>query len=357
MSGNVRAVWSPDVQSDPNSAPPEDPAFTTTLTALQRHQIVHQSADFALSRRAGEVPLPIDASIMLTATGGWLRAAADWSSSGTQLGLLQWEHRTTEGRDHYVRTVEKGVLLPFGHPAAYVTIAERKVLENPADVAHPDGPQDLVAALRSRQFIVILELERRYQATDYEHAGREFPFFGGVRFTTAVAPDIDPPEQVDGSFMTFWIRRNGTYLQFSLEGIDHDGRVAPFLAPCLFVGRTDLEAAGPQTAVERYLNSEDEPARAAAVGSHRVAFARAPDSEDMGDTGGPGNGGEPGGLTDVLVSEIALSVQEGSADSVAVPEMSSAIGVDTRAKCTWRQHVVQDHTSPPLPAAGTRLGR
>jgi hypothetical protein len=39
--------------------------------------------------------------------------------------VTDWHHITSLGRDSYVRTVQRGFLAPFGHPAAIITVAER----------------------------------------------------------------------------------------------------------------------------------------------------------------------------------------------------------------------------------------
>ena len=42
------------------------------------------------------------------------------------VGLEQWRHIATLGRDHYVRVVYAGYLMPFGHRASLIKVTERK---------------------------------------------------------------------------------------------------------------------------------------------------------------------------------------------------------------------------------------
>jgi hypothetical protein len=68
-------------------------------------------------------------SLTLSALGATtsLRALLPQAVSGAQGGpaVTDWHHITSLGRDSYVRTVKRGFLAPFGHPAAIITVAER----------------------------------------------------------------------------------------------------------------------------------------------------------------------------------------------------------------------------------------
>ena len=301
LTGSVRAVWSPDVASDPAATPPEDPAFATTLKAVDRHQIVHQSADFALQ---GGQPAAIDATVMLTSTGGALHAFGNWPVDAGPISLSQWEHVATEGRDHYVRIVREGILLPFGHRAAHVMVSERQVLSNPADAADP------IAELRQRQFVVVREPERKYDLAAYENGGREFPFSTAVRFITLVTPNLDPaPTQPNESFV---VQCDGQEFPFALQGIDHDGRPAAFRAPCMFVDESALgQDSGSLALIYGSLGLSS---RLAALDFQRVAFAPAAETHEAG---------APSGHTDLSTGTMQLRVHS-PANGTALPVMDKA---------------------------------
>ena len=66
-------------------------------------------------------------------------------------------HTATQGRDHYVRIVYEGELLPFHNRAALVKVTERKFKEQGGLV---------VAHLYQRIFIVVREPEKVFADTD-----------------------------------------------------------------------------------------------------------------------------------------------------------------------------------------------
>ncbi len=99
-------------------------------------------------------------------------------------------HIATQGRDHYVRIVYEGELLPFRNRAALVKVTERKFKEQNGLV---------VAHLFQRMFIVVREPEKRFAVTD-----RGMPF-KTVRLTTLVTPDIAKPAYVAPGVRSFWV--------------------------------------------------------------------------------------------------------------------------------------------------------
>src|SRR6185295_16162892 len=70
--------------------------------------------------------------LMLTALGGWIDVHGEWTGNDEILG---WDHRTTLGRDQYVKVEEPGWLFPFGHLTSLVTITERKLRAPASDRA------------------------------------------------------------------------------------------------------------------------------------------------------------------------------------------------------------------------------
>ncbi len=83
---------------------------------------------------------------MLSPLGAWMNVEGTWDA-----GLENWCNLSTMGRDHYVKTVKRGILLPFGHRAVFVTISERKFLDKAG------GAKE--ARLQKRMFILVREPE------------------------------------------------------------------------------------------------------------------------------------------------------------------------------------------------------
>ena len=150
----VRAVWARDTTFELN---PTDVVtgdyvaagdFEASLRATDRTKIVYQSSNFGDAKhKVNAAPRPVQVNrLMLSALGGFLDSRGDFGDAPAT-GLSLWEHRATMGRDHYVKTVQTGVLFPYGHRAVLVTITERKI--------HPDATP--IAYLWKRQFIVVKE--------------------------------------------------------------------------------------------------------------------------------------------------------------------------------------------------------
>ena len=66
------------------------------------------------------------------------------------------------GRDHYVRVVYAGFLVPFGHRASVIKITERQF--------HADRPGN-AAYLRQRMFLVVREQVKTYRTTGLRYDG------------------------------------------------------------------------------------------------------------------------------------------------------------------------------------------
>ncbi|MDQ3676366.1 MAG: hypothetical protein M3401_06115 [Actinomycetota bacterium] len=142
-----------------------------------------------------------------------------------QLDLSEWVHVATQGRDHYVRIVYEGELLPFGHRAALVKVTERKFKQNQAIVG---------AYLMQRMFIVVREPERSFAAGD-----RSMPL-KRVRLTTTVTPDIADPAYILGSKRSFWVEVASNPparepFRFHAVGTDISGRSVDFTIPLVFM--------------------------------------------------------------------------------------------------------------------------
>jgi hypothetical protein len=84
--------------------------------------------------------------LILSSLGATLELHGRWPD--TTNGLLSWDHRSTLGRDQYVKTVESGFLAPWGHRAAKVTETWRTMTNHGGET---------VAVQQEFQTIVLLD--------------------------------------------------------------------------------------------------------------------------------------------------------------------------------------------------------
>lgn len=175
-------------------------------------------------------------------------------TSGAQ-GAFEWRHRATFGRDHYVRTVSEGHLLPFGHRAAFVRIHERKFLDHGASVG---------AYLERRVFVVLRQRELDHPDSAAAAHGRDWP----LRHITAL--DERSPLLESSSEPVFVPRAAGAPVQFRFLGLDHSGRQIAFTAPAYFVPVD----ASPETVVDAVADyNSDAALHRVALGGQTVALA------------------------------------------------------------------------------------
>lgn len=211
----------------------------TTLSDYDRYQITHLSSNFSMSNYE---PQPIDAKLlMLSSQGAWLDSRGDWEPPG--LDVESWVHQATQGRDHYVRVVYRGVLFPFGHRAVLIKVSERKFHKLPGNPAY----------LRQRMFMIVREKVKHYDdASQLRPFGpndatveHELPFTS-VRMITTVTPDLAPPKKTEvepnlGQLM-FWPATgpgdSPTPFAFRMAGTDLDGREVQFELPLIFMSNS-----------------------------------------------------------------------------------------------------------------------
>jgi hypothetical protein len=155
------ALWRTNLRSDSGElailrAGGEDDGITPALSGPLRQALAAQSAPARFER------------LELSSLGGTLRASGDWDG-------LKWQHDATLGRDNRVRVDMSGLLYPYGFPAVFTTITERRLTD--------DLP---VGVLRQRAFITVLG--PMPAPADDEHA-RAFPF-DEVTITTPVFENV-----------------------------------------------------------------------------------------------------------------------------------------------------------------------
>ncbi len=243
----VRAIWSRDPDFKPDDwghGPKHHHApFRMSLDSTDRHNLVHLTANYRIKVKKPVAmtykPEPVEVNrMMLSTLGAWLNVFGLWdppkdtTSPASSLSVQEWRHRATLGRDHYVRVVYKGYLLPFCHPASLVKITERKF--------HPNTNGN-IAYLRQRMFIVVQKpLQQFIQTGVTDSSGRSYDLgmpFTMVRLTTLVTPNLEDPAAVppnQGQDM-FWPRVNGNYFKFHVVAEDIESRKVEFDAPLMFV--------------------------------------------------------------------------------------------------------------------------
>lgn len=222
----IRAIWATDKD---NSVPsPGDEYYPFQLAPLscsERVRLVENSV----------YKEPVKAKrLMLTTLGAWLDLDGQWNDQ-----LERWLHKSTMGRDHYVKVIKRGYLMPFGHRAVYIRVTERKFEQWQLGIKG--------ALLRTRAFIVVREPERSYFPLNaganavYPYLGRSFPF-KSIRIATSVTPLLDQPihSQIHPGIQSdaedaFWICSSQNDVKFHLIGKDMAGKEIEFSAPMAFI--------------------------------------------------------------------------------------------------------------------------
>jgi len=271
---HVRGIWSPDFRADAEGDDPKhaNTPFRMSLDPRDRHEIVHLTSNFFLKKPDQKplVPEPVDVKrLMLTSLGAWLESQGNWEPPAP-LSVQEWRHRATMARDHFVRVVYKGYLLPFGNQASLVKVTERKFYKR------EDGQQ--IAYLFQRMFIVVRKPEKTvpvpYQAND----GRELPF-RQVRITTLVTPSLNKPEaSAVGSYgqSAFWPRVGSGDFPFHVVARDWEGKSAEFEIPMLFVGNDcAYNIDKMKDVVAGYNGASPAGRRKASLQGQKIAFAAA----------------------------------------------------------------------------------
>jgi hypothetical protein len=216
---------------------------------------------------------------MLSALGALLDVEGSWTTLPEKVGLEQWRHLATLGRDFYVRVVYRGFLLPFGHSASLIKVTERK-FENQSQT-NPGR----VAILRQRFFIVVREWVKQYSGTGHQYGGINFPF-KTVEVLSHTTPNLRAPKDsklsdpsnkiysVIPNRACFWPMLSATQdFIFQLAATDICGERAAFAMPLLFVGvEANQNAAVMKEILARY-NAEPAKRRTTYFGNAPICFA------------------------------------------------------------------------------------
>ena len=287
---NVRALWSPDyhlanIVGIVNGVKP----FRMSLDALDREMLVKLMSGFYELDPNNRTFRPHTARaqrLALTSLGALLEAEGKWEPPPPKgVGLEQWKHRATLGRDHYVYVVYRGFLKEFRHAASLIKVTERKF-------EYVGNSKNRVAVLRQRFFIKVRERLKHYNGAGHQFAGRNFTFTDVEIVTettpTLLAPDLpecqlNDPANIIYNEATgvphracFWPMISPTNnFMFDMIGTDLSGERKSFSMPLLFVGSEANEK--PQVIAEIIKQNNLEPAnprRTAQLGNASVCYAR-----------------------------------------------------------------------------------
>lgn len=356
---SLRAIWTPD-HRDPDCEPvivDGPPPFDAPLNEPGVRR------DIALSARRVSIAepnaRPIDArTLALSSLGAWADLRGSWDPPA-QGDLVEWENRSTMGRDNRVKVVRSGYLYPWGHKAVLVQLTERKILPSPA------GPD--AAYLRYRFFLVITQPVRRYRHPDVtlDLAHPRQPF-RSIEFITTKTPTLDAwrpnpapaPAVPDGNInnhgrTAFWPKVGGTEFRFAIEVRDWTDRLASTEVTGIFVGLEQAQDPVVFAEIEQAYRSEmssrtgtpvTRPGlRRAAFRGQPVAFAAENERDDTtAETSSVTFGGErrqnaPQGDLDFPFSAILSSA------SVRIPAVSQIAGFSDNLEVTYDDRIDPAH--------------
>jgi hypothetical protein len=197
---SIRAIWSPDFIGLGGTFNQHDHfPFRASLDRADRNEIVHLTSNFNITDIANKkftpAAVPVD-QLILSPMGGWLKSFGVWNppkTAGNTFTVEQWKHSATMARDHYVRVVYKGYLLPFGHRASLVKVTDRRF---------DSFNGKTYAYLHQRMFVVVQKPRKEFPVLGQENGGRQFPF-KRVDALTLVTPTIDVSPPFNQSL--FWV--------------------------------------------------------------------------------------------------------------------------------------------------------
>ncbi|HVS81426.1 MAG TPA: hypothetical protein VHE60_06810 [Pyrinomonadaceae bacterium] len=281
-NSKASAVWSPDYTGANLPSEPAPPfPFRMSLTGRNRHQIVGSTAERFME---GRHPVDVE-QLMLSSQGAWLNVHGQWDPDLTQLGLVEWRHIMTSGRDQYARVVKAGYLFPFGHRAVLITITERKLGFGGA--GQVEGKP--VAYLRQRKLIIVREPTKAYQH-------RDIPFRTAT-IKNLVTPNLDLPKNSEIFKLNedaFWPRVGLNDFLFHIVATDWENdREIDFHVPLAFMMKSFADAEGqkaPGNLIDQIINNfngspvtvagvntpgvtETDLRRSRAMGGQKIAFA------------------------------------------------------------------------------------
>lgn len=169
--------------------------------------------------------------LILTPLGGYLRGEGNWEWTYVPKKklshLITWTHNSTLGRDHFVKIVTRGYLFPTGHPAAQVSISERKIANTSA------GP---VAYLRKRTFVIV-----RVPTVTFGEAEQRQLGFRSITMLTKETPPLSPDADIPGTNngnLGFWTLISTGPFPMQVQAEDCDGRKVQWSMPLIYLDQS-----------------------------------------------------------------------------------------------------------------------
>jgi|GEM_PF-4431337 len=232
----VRAVMARDSQANVDPFATASGADAESLTKINRAGIVGNTArpSSLVVKPTQTAPVTVN-NLMLSPLGGWLDVEADWSNfKKPSNGLIGWRHRATMGRDHYVKVVNVGYLLPFGHKVSQVTISERMTWPT----GNAKKPEALVV---QRTYLDVTQPVCQLGSSN-SNAPSRMPFTS-VELKTKQTPDLQAPvafatpspQPAQGASPYFPRLLSGDLFEFKAVGTDLAGVDHEFSMPMAFV--------------------------------------------------------------------------------------------------------------------------
>jgi hypothetical protein len=244
-TGDSEQTWDPEHPVPAQPIPP-DTRFQWPLDHERRHEIVHLSANFNARPSVALDPRAISVRrLALTSLGATVDLRGEWTPPGG-MSIEEWVHRAAVGRDHFVRVVTAGWLLPFGHRASRVDIFERRFAGARDEEGRPRWRARPALEWR-RTFVVVREPVREYTpaTAPSDRIGRAMPL-RWVRVRTLITPELAAPA---GNAFSITLA-DGTPFAFDVQGGDRSvdaQNLAEFRSSMWFVaqnaGPNDISAA------------------------------------------------------------------------------------------------------------------
>jgi hypothetical protein len=234
------------------------------------------------------VPIPLRARrLMLTSLGAWADIESSWDYPSVtpgkdddlgypQFGVAQYTHITSQGRDQYVRIVEKCVAWPTGHRVSRVTVTQREFQPNLVRVEQHDGHDVSIfgadARLRQYEQFIIQEPLKDFAglAGVSEYQGREMPL-SSIRILTDATPSAEPAPGVVGA--EEWPTVGGKDFLFHCLALDLEGHAVTFSLPLMLVRLRDIITADDWEKYNRIYNAANLARRTVTLNNQQVTYA------------------------------------------------------------------------------------
>jgi hypothetical protein len=213
LQKNARAIWTYDTPGSGSAFADE------ALTATNREDIVYETGQTNLSGTA----IAVD-HLILSPLGAWADLRSVWPLGVPPAGhsLSAWTQLISQGRDQYIRAVTVGYLLPWGHVASVVEVAERRFSSDAGNTAY----------LSTKKYIVVGEVTRTYMQQPNGTPMLRDAVLTQVDLLTQITPAIDQATGVitvpgDGTGPAFVPYVNGQPFLFHARVYDNDQLAQP----------------------------------------------------------------------------------------------------------------------------------